>query len=170
MLTWQQTLIAAQPWVNFLERHTFFDTPYTNTLDAHVITDAQLGIDYATNDTFTHFDEWQTVTNAPEIFPEHFIWSEQITRQLSKNRYWDLQNKHFCGATDQWNTETSCPLIELMYRDIEIIFQCYANHYFPNIWQDILTAYLHNGFPCGWSAHRPQGKLVVFSNLLPVAN
>ena len=34
-----------------------------------------------------------------------------------------------------------------MYRDIEIIFQCYANDYFPKIWKDILEVYLNDGFP-----------------------
>jgi hypothetical protein len=51
-----------------------------------------------------------------------------------------------------------------MYRDIGIIFQCYANDYFPTIWKEILEVYLNGGFSCGWDGHLPEGKIVVFSN------
>jgi len=53
-----------------------------------------------------------------------------------------------------------------MMDDMEHILQCYANDYFPPLWKDILTAYLNNGLPCGWSDFPPNGKLVVYSNEL----
>ncbi|WP_373351122.1 hypothetical protein [Acinetobacter bereziniae] len=48
--------------------------------------------------------------------------------------------------------------------DIGYIFNCYANGYFPPIWQEILQVYYAGGLPCGWHGFYPDGKLVVFSH------
>ena len=51
-----------------------------------------------------------------------------------------------------------------MKRDFRTLFNCYTSEVFPELWKDIFTVYLHNGFPCGWEGEYPEGRLVVFSN------
>lgn len=164
MKNWDEVLEAASAFVNFLEQGNFFNKPFLISGDYKIITDAKVGINYATNDDFDSFDEWETVSYSYEVFPESFEWSQRISAKLEKNNFFDFYEKDFNGAVEKWEYDESCLLIELMYRDIEIIFQCYANDYFPKIWKDILEVYLNDGFPCGWDGHLPEGKLVVFSN------
>ena len=47
---------------------------------------------------------------------------------------------------------------------MDILLNCYANNYMPEIWKDILYVFQHNGFPCGWKGDYPEGKMIVFSN------
>ncbi len=164
MKNWDEVLEAASAFVNFLEQGNFFNKPFLISGDYKIITDAKVGINYATNDDFDSFDEWETVSDSYEVFPESFEWSQRISAKLEKKNFFDFHEKDFNGAVEKWEYDESCLLIELMYRDIEIIFQCYANDYFPKIWKDILEVYLNDGFPCGWDGHLPEGKLVVFSN------
>ncbi|HCA5724762.1 TPA: hypothetical protein MW319_003776 [Acinetobacter baumannii] len=164
MKNWDEVLEAASAFVNFLEQGNFFNKPFLISGDYKIITNAKVGINYATNDNFDNFDEWETVTDTPNVFPDDFEWNDKIKYKLKQNNYFDFEQKDFNGAVEKWEYDESCLLIELMYRDIEIIFQCYANDYFPKIWKDILEVYLNDGFPCGWDGHLPEGKLVVFSN------
>ena len=167
-MKWDELLKEAAPLVAFLSKEDFFDTPfYKDTIGALVIHDATLGLDYATNDSNENFTDWETVSD--DVFPDSFDWDglihRVIDRRLSQNSYFGLEAKNFNGADVKWTTSTSCVLQELMLRDISLLFNCYANKMFPPLWQDILTVYLNGGFPCGWSSHYPDGKLVVFSNL-----
>ena len=57
-----------------------------------------------------------------------------------------------------------CVAEEMMEIHFDKIFNCYANNYFPPIWQNILQVYYEGGLPCGWSGLYPEGKMVVFSN------
>ncbi|WP_343569356.1 hypothetical protein [Acinetobacter sp.] len=164
MKTWDQVTKEASDFISFLEQGNFFNKPFQMSGDYKIITDAKVGINYATNDDFDSFDEWETVSNSYEVFPESFEWSQRISAKLKKNNFFGFHEKDFNGAVEKWEYDESCLLIELMYRDIEIIFQCYANDYFPKIWKDILEVYLNDGFPCGWDGHLPEGRLVVFSN------
>lgn len=164
MKNWDEVLEAASAFVNFLEKGNFFSRKFQKDGNYHIINDATVGRDYASNSSFDNFDEWETVSNSYEVFPESFEWSQRISAKLEKNNFFDFHEKDFNGAVEKWEHDESCLLIELMYRDIEIIFQCYANDYFPKIWKDILEVYLNDGFPCGWDGHFPEGKLVVFSN------
>ncbi|NUF85828.1 hypothetical protein HUN17_17740, partial [Acinetobacter seifertii] len=95
---------------------------------------------------------------------DDFDWSDKIKHKLKQNNYFDFEQKEFNGAKEKWVYGEACILTELMYRDIGIIFQCYANDFFPEIWKKILEVYLNGGFSCGWIGHFPEGKLVVFSN------
>ena len=45
---------------------------------------------------------------------------------------------------------------------MDILLNCYANNYMPEIWKDILYVFQHNGFPCGWKGDYPEGKMIVF--------
>lgn len=164
MKTWEQVLKDANQFISFLEKGNFFSNNFQGSGHYKVITDANLGIDFATNSSFENFDEWETVSDSYEVFSESFEWNDRITAKLKKNRFFDFEYKDFNGVKEKWEYGESCVLIELMYRDIDIILQCYANDYFPEIWKSILDVYLNGGFPCGWNGHYPQGKLVVFSN------
>lgn len=165
MKKWEQILEEASPFVAFLERGNFFSTKFQLSGNFTVITDAIIGRNYASNSSFDSFDEWETVSNSYEIFPETFEWSQRVKAKLEKNNFFNFEENNFNGAKQKWDFDESCMLIELMYRDIEIIFQCYANDYFPEVWKNILEVYLNDGFPCGWDGHLPEGRLVVFSNM-----
>ena len=163
MKTWDKVLEDANEFISFLEKGDFFNSSFKYKNDYYVITDASLGIDYTTNDSFDDFDEWETVTDTPDIFPESFEWNDQIKYKLKQKNYFGFENQEFNGAKEKWIMGEACLIVELMYRDIGIIFQCYANDYFL-IWKEILEIYLNSGFPCGWDGHLPEGKIVVFSN------
>ena len=73
----------------FWKKVIFYNTKFSTEKDYKIIFDANLGIDYATNDSFDDFDEWETVTDTPEIFPESFEWSDRIKYKLKqKNLFW----------------------------------------------------------------------------------
>nr|WP_298100205.1 hypothetical protein [uncultured Shinella sp.] len=164
MKNWQETLDSAAPLVEFLSSSSFFGLPYSGSGEALVITNPAVGIQYATDASLTEFDEWETVSDSSGVFPDGFEWSRQISWQLNKNRCWGLEDRNFNGADSKWISGEACILKELMLRDMNILLNCYANDFFPGLWKDILRIYLANGFPCGWSSHRPAGKIVVFSN------
>lgn len=164
MKNWEEILVNASKFIKFLENGNFYHTGYSNYSDVRVVKDVEIARDFATNSSFENFDEWETVSNSYDVFPESFEWSPKITAKLKNNNFFNFEEKSFNGAKEKWEFDESCLLIELMYRDIEIIFQCYANDYFPEIWKSILEAYLESGFPCGWEGKYPEGRLVVFSN------
>ncbi|WP_193102279.1 hypothetical protein [Burkholderia sp. Z1] len=167
MKTWQQILTEADVFVRFLERGSFYDGPYKGDLPRKfVTTDVVAARHFATDDSLDEFDEWETVSDSSNVFPNDFEWSRLIKVQLGKNGYWGIESKNFNGAVEKWSDSTSCRMLELMCRDTEIILQCYANEYFPSIWEDILNVYLNDGFPCGWKGRYPDGELVVFSNFI----
>jgi hypothetical protein len=175
---WDELLSAAKPLVEFLDRDTYFNLAYSGTVENCVIvTDAAVARNFATNNSCDDFDDWETISDSG--YPPTFEWSRQIDYNLQKNRYFNLERKNFSRADEKWTiTGVSCPLIELMLRDIGILLNCYANNFFPPIWKNILEVYLHNGFPCGWDGRHPAangtrigwngshpvGKMVVFSN------
>ncbi|OMG71366.1 hypothetical protein BW685_21490 [Burkholderia ubonensis] len=166
MKPWHDILIAADPLVRFLEQDDFFGTAYRGDPTTHlVVRDAAVARHFATDDSFDDFDEWESVSDGVEVFPEDFEWSRQVKHELAKNRCWGIEGKRFNGADLKWADAVSCPLIELMLRDIGILFQCYANDCFPPIWDRVLRVYLDGGFPCGWDGRYPDGRLVVYSNV-----
>ncbi|MDR3054528.1 MAG: hypothetical protein LBU53_03895 [Zoogloeaceae bacterium] len=166
MKKWDETLAAAAPLIEFLQRDSLFDAPYNgSTQGTMVITDAKIANHFAVEDC-DEFDYWQSVSGSECDFPESFEWDSGMDRRLQKkhNEYFGLLSKNFNGAKDKFDEVGTGQLIELMLRDIHYLFNCYANDYFPPIWQKMLDVYLHNGFPCGWNGHYPEGRLVVFSN------
>jgi hypothetical protein len=165
MDNWNELLVKAQPLIDFLGRPDYFDRAYSGDRnESLVIADASLGMEYATDDSFDKFDEWQTVSDSPSVFPDEFEWKRWIDHNLQKNNYFDLSEKNFHGADSKWTDEGACLLVELMHRDIRILLHCYANDHFPEIWKKIQATYFLDGFPCGWDGNLPSGKLVVFSN------
>jgi hypothetical protein len=168
--TWAETFEAAAPWVEFLQRDSLFDAPYSGSVDGiMVVTDARVANNFAVKQT-DEFSEWLEITNGDEAaFPDTFEWDYNLHSRLRKkyNNYFGFASKNFNGADEKFfqaSNQVCSQVIELMPRDIQIIFECYANDYFPPLWKRILDVYLHDGFPCGWNGHYPEGRLVVFSN------
>ena len=126
MKTWDQVVESAAEFIFFLEKGNFYNTKFSTEKDYKIISDTNLGIDYATNDSF---DEWETVTDTPDIFPESFEWNDRIKYKLKQKKYFGFENQEFNGAKEKWITSEACLIVELMYRDIGIIFQCYAIPY-----------------------------------------
>ncbi|MBE0441136.1 MULTISPECIES: hypothetical protein [Gammaproteobacteria] len=163
MKKWNDILESAQEFVDFLERDTFFDKPFVNTINALVISDPLLGFKYANqDDEVQSFPAWESISRGEYSFPDSFELYGYVGHQLLKNNFFNIQSKNFSGFNELWDST----MAELITDDMYYIFQCYANNYFPPLWKDILTAYLNNGLPCGWSDFPPKGKLVVFSNEL----
>ncbi|WBS02562.1 hypothetical protein OU994_30720 [Pseudoduganella sp. SL102] len=162
---WNDLVISAAPFIEFLERDRYFDSAYFGDRSGKlIIEDASLAFNYASDESFDNFDGWETVTDSDAVFPDSFEWSSWVSHNLRKNNYFSFESKDFCNADGKWAQGGVCLLRELMSRDIKIILNCYSNDFFPNIWRDILNVYLNNGFPCGWDGRYPDGKLVVFSN------
>lgn len=162
---WQALLEHAAPWVAYLNRPTYFDRPYHGAVSGKlVVTDAVVAFRYASDDSFDEFDEWESVSDRLDIFPDGFEWKSWIDYNLLKSNFFGLASKHFNGADAKWTRHGVCLLQELMLRDMKVLLNCYANDFFPEIWRSILDVYLHDGFPCGWNGRYPQGELVVFSN------
>lgn len=163
MKKWNEILKSAREFVDFLEKDTFFDKPFVNTMNALVVTDAKLGFKYANQDDEDQdFPAWLPFSRAEGAFPDSFEFYDSVRYGLKKNNDFNLEQKDFSGINELWHNN----ITDMMMDDMEHIFQCYANDYFRPLWKDILTAYLNNGLPCGWSDFPPNGKLVVYSNEL----
>jgi hypothetical protein len=171
MKTWNETLEAAAVWVEFLQRDSLFDVPYRGSTDGiMVVTDARIANNFAGEQT-DEFSNWLDITDGDEsAFPDTFVWGyDRLDYRLRKecDNYFGFWSKNLNGAYEKFyqaSNQVCSQVIELMFRDIKIIFNCYANDYFPPIWKRMLDVYLHDGFPCGWNGHYPEGRLVVFSN------
>lgn len=162
---WSELLAHAGFLVDYLNRLSYFDSKYSGRASQRMIlTDGHLAFRYASADSFEAFDDWATVSDSPNIFPDDFEWKTWIDHNLLRNGCFGLASKNFNGADMKWTQSGICMLYELMYRDMRILFNCYANNFFPNLWGEILDVYLSDGFPCGWHGRFPQGGLVVFSN------
>ena len=164
MKTWEEIINSGEIFINFLSRCNFFSQPYHGETEGLITTTPEIAIDYATNDSFEKFEEWESVTDSPDIFPDYFEWYPLIEKQLAKNSYWGFERANFNGIDRKFTIYDNCILKELMMRDIIIILNCYANNFFPSIWRDMVNIYLNDGFPCGWSDLKPNGKIVIFSN------
>ncbi|MDH2588506.1 hypothetical protein [Acinetobacter baumannii] len=70
MKSWDQVTKDASDFISFLEQGNFFNKPFLLSGDYKIITDAKVCINYATNDDFDTFDEWETVTDTPNVFPD----------------------------------------------------------------------------------------------------
>ncbi|MGE9785855.1 hypothetical protein ACQP6X_07385 [Acinetobacter baumannii] len=70
MKSWDQVTKDVSDFISFLEQGNFFNKPFLLSGDYKIITDAKVCINYATNDDFDTFDEWETVTDTPNVFPD----------------------------------------------------------------------------------------------------
>lgn len=163
MKTWQEIINSAEMLINFLSLSKYFSQAYDGKTDFMIIRDAQIGMKYAAEESDDYTD-WETARWSDEVFPKNFDWNDRIVTELNNINYFGIWDKDFSGADKKWENDANCMIKELMQIDIQIMFYCYANDYWPEIWKDIRYVYLHNGFPCGWNGHYPNGKLVVFSN------
>ncbi|WP_338767666.1 hypothetical protein [Massilia sp. METH4] len=162
---WKDVIVSAAPLIAFLERQSYFDRPFDgDPSNKLVLKDGGLALRYAVDDSFEEFDNWETVSDSSTLFPNSFEWNSWIDHNLMKNRCFGLTEKNFHGADVKLSGNVSCVLHELMWRDMNVLLNCYSNEYFPRLWQEMLKVYLSNGFPCGWHGRYPEGKLVVFSN------
>jgi hypothetical protein len=163
--SWKELIANAAPFVNYLNRDSYFEKKYSGQLPNTFITsDPTIAIKYASDDSGDMFDDWASVSDSPSIFPNEFEWKSWIDYNLLKNNYFNINQKNFNGADIKLTTSGVYLLHELMYRDMRIILNCYANEYFPDIWRVILESYLNDGFPCGWNDRYPSGQVVIFSN------
>lgn len=163
MKKWNDILESAQEFVNFLGKDKFFDQPFNNTMNALIVTDAKLGFKYANQDNADQiFPAWLPLSRGEDSFPDGFEFFDCVRYGLEKNNDFNLEEKDFSGINELWDNN----ITDMMMGDMEYILNCYANDYFPPLWEQILTAYLNNGLPCGWSDFPPNGKLVVYSNEL----
>lgn len=164
--TWQEILNISKPLVEFLEKDSYFDVKFNNTDEDkfYVIKDAKLAVDIMTDKDCEEYDDWEIFPFSEEVFPSGYENIYRIEVKLDKINYFNLEKKQFNGAEIKIKNENADLLIDLMKRDFRTLFNCYTSGVFPELWKDIFTVYLNNGFPCGWEGMYPEGRLIVFSN------
>ncbi|ULJ61593.1 hypothetical protein [Wielerella bovis] len=155
---WQQILDISKPLVNFLNSNNFLHHAYNGVTDKFIITS---DVYFCMHMMEEHYDEWEDIKNLE--FHEHFKWYDIISKNLYSTNYLGALNKDFGNAMNYFAKREGTDFKDIMGYDIGVLFNCYANDYFPNIWKDILYIYLHNGFPCGWRGNYPDGKIIVYS-------
>lgn len=157
---WESLLITAKPLVSFIEEGRILSQPYNGeTVNRILIHDqyfARACASYPPPDGFT---DWNEATEGAGIFNDDFEWASWIDKKLSAKNFFNarLNNATLIGALRDADGDGG--FLELIERDVMILLHCYANDHFPPIWKLILDAYLHYGFPCGWST---EGKLAIF--------
>lgn len=163
---WAEIAERANEFIEFLQGDNFFSEPFNTDKDYFVITNAQLGMKYACEGSCEEFTEWESVYDAQ--FLESFEWELNVRIShflITKTNFFNFFAKNLNGLLEKWKTIDGVSVAEeLMMIHFDYIFNCYANDYFPPMWQEILNIYLSGGLPCGWSGHYPVGKMVVFSN------
>lgn len=155
---WQHILEISKPLVDFLNSDNFLHHAYNGVTDKFIITS---DINFCMNLMEEHYDEWEDIKDSE--LHDDFVWHDMISRKLYATNYLGALNKDFGNAMNDFAKREGTDFKDVMGYDIGVLFNCYANDYFPNIWQDILYIYLHNGFPCGWHGDYPDGKIVVYS-------
>ena len=92
------------------------------------------------------WDEWEEIIDAQQFSGlENFDWHYLIGSKLIKTNCLGALDKDFHGADEKLTNEGSgANLIEeTMLHNMEILLNCYANNYMPEIWKDILYVYQH---------------------------
>ena len=98
-------------------------------------------------------------------FDDSFEWHYLFGPKLIDSNCLGALDKNFHGVNEKLTYQNTTNLLhETFFRDMEILLNCYANNFIPEIWKDILYVYQHNGLPCGWKGDYPEGKMIVFSN------
>jgi hypothetical protein len=65
---WDELILKATPFIQFLSRDSYFKFAYSGTInDCIVLIDAAVARHFATDDSFDDFDEWVTVSYAPDV-------------------------------------------------------------------------------------------------------
>ncbi len=162
--TWNQILESAQPVVDFLSSDSFFSHPYDGDRERFIVTASPEEARYLLG---REWDEWQEIIDAQQFSDsDDFDWHYIIGPKLGKTNCLGALDKDLHGADEKLTNEGSGANLveETMLHNMEILLNCYANNYIPEIWKDILYVYQHNGFPCGWKGDYPEGKMIVFSN------
>lgn len=157
--SWEETLNSAKEFVDFIDQKVLFNKPFNNTMGAFVTTDVKHAFKRSWEED-SSFPNWPEMSRGETTFPKHFEFPSYIQQGLDGVEYFGVEFKNFSGVDAHWEYT----LHDLIMSDIDYIFYCYANGYFPPIWEKILQAYLNGGLPCGWSDFPPKGQLVVFSN------
>ena len=165
MKKWEQIIEDASILINFLENGKLYSKPYKPDLSKNylVITDIELAVDIATGRAGDiYFDrEYAFESN----FPDSFVWYlDRISTKLEDLNFFNFGVHGFDSLKERWIKNQIDIITETMNLDIEMIFKCYANEYFTELWKEILEIYMNDGFPCGWEGEYPEGRLVVFSN------
>ncbi|WP_043973457.1 MULTISPECIES: hypothetical protein [Acinetobacter] len=163
---WNELLVKARDFVDFLDRGDFFSKPYSGAMDVAVINDGNLAIEYMTNDDSAVFPVWQDIKKNGLGLPDGWESFSYVDYHLEKNQSFGALRGDFNGAVEKLIDPRNDidNLRDSMSGDVQMIFQCYANDFFPLMWKKILEIYLHDGFPCGVSDFSVDKKIVVFSN------
>ena len=165
MKSWEQVQLDAAEFMALLKNGQLFAKPYTGHAKQNylVISDIQLASEIAADNAGDlYFDREDAFESN---FPESFEWdTSRISNKLVNGNFFDISKTGFACVESQWTKNQLDIITETIYLDIEMVFKCYANEYFTELWKEILEIYMNNGFPCGWEGEYPQGRLVVYSN------
>lgn len=159
---WAQTLHRAQPWVEFLKRGNFFSRPYHGHIDALVTTDPQFAMLASTGREWPGFASWPDLID--DLPASKVYYEDLIAQELRKVDYFGYMQANYNGADIKLLCGQYQVFEDQIYEIVYRAFSCYANDFFPDLMQQIVHVYLHDGYPCGWLGTPSQGKLLVYSN------
>ena len=157
--------------VQFLKRDKFYNLPFhvKNDDQIRIISDGNLAVNFATDDSGENFQDWQSLWDK-ELIGLNLFKDNRILSQVNNFLENELTyTKDFCGATKKVGydegTGTSL-LFNNMEGDMLRLLLCVSHNKTSTFIEKIRTIYLNNGFPCGYEGFYPNGKFVVFSNEL----
>ena len=162
---WAEIAERAKDFIEFLQGDSCFSKPYKTDNDQLIITDRTVALNYLLEDSEDQFSSWENLFSTQ--FPEDFSFelSLRIHYNLSKTNYYGFFKKNLNGLLEKLEMNDGiCVAEEMMEIHFDKIFNCYANNYFPPIWQNSLKINLDGGLSCDWSELYPEGEIVVFSN------
>ncbi|MDR0235838.1 hypothetical protein [Acinetobacter sp.] len=98
---WAEISEQAKEFIQFLQGDNFFSQPYTSNKDYFITSDISLAMDFATDNSWEKFTDWETVIDSQ--FPEDFDWelNSRIDYQLQQNNYYDLFTKNLNGLLEK---------------------------------------------------------------------
>ena len=159
---WRDTLVRAEPFVDFLKSGHFFSRPYHGNIDALVTTDPKFAMQSSTGHEWEGFSNWTDLWDelpAPEV-----NYEQAISDELKKVQYFGYEAGNYHGADIKLLIGNHMVFEDQMYGFVMKAFKCYANDHFPELMEKMMHVYMHDGYPCGWLGTREEGKILVFSN------
>jgi hypothetical protein len=152
---WESLLIVAKPLVSFIEEGKILSQPYNGETEKRILVyDQHFARSSVSDPPPEGFYDWEESTEGPGILGEHFEGISWIDKKLLANNFFNVRSNNPSLEMELRDADAQGGLLEFVERDVRILLHCYAYGCFPPIWKLILDAYLHYGFPCGWSKDR----------------
>ena len=128
---WRDTLVRAEPFVDFLKRGHFFSQPYHGSIDALVTSDPTFAMQSSTGHEWEGFSNWTDLWDelpAPEV-----NYEQAISDELDKVQYFEYEAGNYHGADIKLLIGNHMVFEDQMWGFVLQAFKCYANDSFPDL-------------------------------------